>query len=256
MSFTVEYLEYMLLVFVRISLILAIAPFFSNVNIPRKVKIVISFFVTLIVINTVDFTSVTYDGAVGYAILVLKEAITGALIGTGSGICLYILNFSGHMIDMEIGFAMAQEFDPMTNVNATLTTSFFTSIFMLMFLVSDMHYYVLDAILDSFKMIPIGGAKIDGSLLNIMVGYITDYFVIGFRIILPIFSCILVINIVLGILAKVAPQINMFVVGMQLKVFVGLTLLFFILSLLSGVVDFLFNEMQTITNQLIQLMSS
>ena len=256
MSFTVEYLEYMLLVFVRISLILAIAPFFSNVNIPRKVKIVISFFVTLIVINTVDFTSVTYDGAVGYAILVLKEAITGALIGTGSGICLYILNFSGNMIDMEIGFAMAQEFDPMTNVNATLTTNFFTSIFMLMFLVSDMHYYVLDAILDSFKMIPIGGAKIDGSLLNIMVGYITDYFVIGFRIILPIFSCILVINIVLGILANVAPQINMFVVGMQLKVFVGLTLLFFMLSLLSGVVVFLFNEMQTITNQLIQLMSS
>lgn len=256
MSFTVEYLEYMLLVFVRISLILAIAPFFSNVNIPRKVKIVISFFVTLIVINTVDFTSVTYDGVVGYAILVLKEAITGALIGTGSGICLYILNFSGHMIDMEIGFAMAQEFDPMTNVNATLTTNFFTSIFMLMFLVSDMHYYVLDAILDSFKMIPIGGAKIDGSLLNIMVGYITDYFVIGFRIILPIFSCILVINIVLGILAKVAPQINMFVVGMQLKIFVGLTLLFFILFLLSGVVDFLFNEMQTVTNQLIQLMSS
>ena len=88
-----------------------------------------------------------------------------------------------------------------------------------------------------------------------MIGYITDYFVIGFRIILPIFSCILIINIVLGILAKVAPQINMFVVGMQLKLFVGLTVLFFILSLLSGVVDFLFKEMQTITNQLMQLMS-
>lgn len=256
MSFTIEYLECVLLVFVRISLILAIAPFFSNVNIPRKIKIVISFFLTLIIINTVDYTSVTYDGAVGYGILVLKEAITGALIGTGSGICLYILNFSGNMVDMDIGLAMAQEFDPMTNVSATLTTNFFTAVFMLMFLVSDMHYYVLDAVMDSYKMIPIGGAKIDGSLLKVMISFITDYFVIGFRIILPIFSCILVINIVLGILAKVAPQINMFVVGMQLKILVGFILLFFMLSLLSGVVDFLFKEMQTVTNQLMQLMSS
>lgn len=255
MSFTVEYLEYILLVLVRISMIIAIAPFFSNTNIPRKVKIAISFFVSVIVINTVDYTGITYDGVIGYTILVLKEAITGALIGTGSGICIYILNFSGHMIDMEIGFAMAQEMDPLTNVNSTLTTNFFTCIFMLMFMASDMHYYVLDAIFDSYKLIPIGGAKIDGSLLNVMIGYITDYFVIGFRIILPIFSCILIINIVLGILAKVAPQINMFVVGMQLKLFVGLTVLFFILSLLSGVVDFLFKEMQTITNQLMQLMS-
>jgi len=256
LSFTVEYLEYILLVFVRISLIVAIAPFFGNTNIPRKVKAAISFFIAIIVINTVDYTSVSYTGAVGYGILVLKEAITGALIGTGSGICIYILNFSGHMIDMEIGFAMAQEMDPLTNVNSTLTSNFFTCIFMLMFMVSDMHYYVLDAIFDSYKMIPIGGAKIDGGILSIMVKYITDYFVIGFRIILPIFSCILVINIVLGILAKVAPQINMFVVGMQLKLLVGLTILFFVLSMLSGVVDFIFREMQTITNQFIQVMSS
>ena len=53
-----------------------------------------------------------------------------------------------------------------------------------------------------------------------------DLFVIGFRIFLPFFACIMVLNCVLGIMAKVAPQMNMFVVGMQLKVFVGLVLLF------------------------------
>lgn len=256
MSFTVEYLEYILLVLVRITCIIAVAPFFNNTNIPRKVKVAISFFISIIVINTVDYTAVDYTGVIGYGILVLQEAITGLLIGTGSGICLYILNFSGHMIDMEIGFSMAQEFDITTNVNSTLTANFFTCIFMLMFLVSDMHYYVLDAIFDSYKLIPIGGAKIDGSLLTVMVDYITDYFIIGFRIILPIFSCILVINIVLGILAKVASQINMFVVGMQLKVFVGLFVLFFMLSLMSGVTDFIFKEMQTLTSRIMQIMSS
>ncbi len=86
--------------------------------------------------------------------------------------------------------------------------------------------------------------------------YIADYFIIGFRIILPIFSCILVINIVLGILAKVAPQMNMFVIGMQLKVFVGLFLLFVVMGFLPSVSDFLFEEMQTLTKLFVQIMSS
>ena len=79
----------------------------------------------------------------------------------------------------------------------------------------------------------------------------TDYFIIGVRIVLPVFACILVINIVLGILAKVAPQMNMFVIGMQLKVFVGLCLLFFIMTLLPGMSDMIFEEMQKMTKLLI-----
>ena len=76
---------------------------------------------------------------------------------------------------------------------------------------------------------------------------ITDYFVIGFRIFLPVFSCILVINIVLGILARIAPQMNMFVIGMQLKIFVGLVVLYFVMNLLPGLCDFIFQEMQDLS---------
>ena len=88
-----------------------------------------------------------------------------------------------------------------------------------------------------------------------MSTYITDYFVIGFRIILPIFSCILIINVVLGILAKVAPQMNMFVIGMQLKIFIGLFLLFMLMGYLPNIVDFLFEEMQKMTKLFLQQMT-
>ena len=158
-------------------------------------------------------------------------------------------------VDMEIGFAMAMEMDPTTNIQTTITSTFFMAIFMLMFLALDMHYFVIDALFDSYQLIPIGGAKISPSLYQIFVKFITDYFIIGFRIILPIFSCILILNVVLGILAKVAPQMNMFVIGMQAKVFAGLFLLFVLMSLFPGIVDFLFEEMQLITKYFTQSMA-
>ena len=105
-------------------------------------------------------------------------------------------------------------------------------------------------------MIPIGGANLKGDFLSVMATYIADYFIIGFRIILPIFSCILIINVVLGILAKVAPQMNMFVIGLQLKVFVGLFLLFMLMGLLPNIVDFLFQEMQELTKLFVMQLAS
>ena len=110
----------------------------------------------------------------------------------------------------------------------------------------------MDAIFDSYQLIPVGGAHITGNLYTVMITSVTDYFVIGFRIILPIFACILVINIVLGILAKVAPQMNMFVVGMQLKIIIGLFMVFVTMQLFSGVTDFLFEEMQKLTQYFLQ----
>lgn len=256
MSFTVEYLEYIMLVFIRVASVVAVAPFFSGREIPRRLKASIALFLAIIVVSTMDYQSLSYQSVLGYCGLALKEAITGLLIGMGSMLCLYILNFSGHMIDMEIGFSMVQEMDPTTNVASTVTANLYSYVFMLFFLISDMHYFIIDALYDSYQIIPIGGAKISGNLYTIMITYITDYFIIGFRIILPIFACILVINIVLGILAKIAPQMNMFVIGMQLKILVGLFLVFITLQLFSGVSDFLFQEMQKITQYFIQNLAS
>lgn len=255
MSFTVEYLEYALLVFVRVASIISVTPFFGNNAIPVKVKAAVAFFLSIIIMNVVDYTAVSYEGILGYSILVMKEAITGLVIGIGSGFCLYILNYSGHFIDMELGLSMAMEFDPTSNIQSTITANFLSHLFMLMFLVSDMHYFVIDALNESYKLIPIGGANIDANLYTIVVKYVTDYFVIAIRIALPIFACVFVINVVLGVLAKVAPQMNMFVIGMQLKLFVGLFVLFMIMGMLPGIVDFIFEEMREITGMFMKMLA-
>ena len=247
MKFTIEYIEYAVLIITRISMIFFIVPFFGNVNIPVRIKIALSFFLSLIIMNSVDYSAVSYQGMLGYSILIAQEAVTGLLIGIGSGFTLYILNFSGHMLDMEIGFSMAMEMDPTTQVQTTISATFLTAVFMLMFIASDMHYFLIDAVVDSYKVIPIGEGIVSPNLYKIFVQYVIDYFVIGFRIILPVFACILVINVILGILARIAPQMNMFVFGMQLKVFAGLSLIFILMNFLPGITDCLFNEMQTLT---------
>ncbi len=153
---------------------------------------------------------------------------------------------------MELGLSMAMEFDPTSNLQSTITANFLSHLFIIMFLMSDMHYFIIDALNESYKAIPIGGANIDAGLYHIIVKYIVDYFVIALRIALPIFACVFVINIILGISA---PQMNMFVIGMQLKIFVGLFILYMIMGMLPGIVDFIFEEMRELTGMFMDMLS-
>ncbi len=256
MNFTIEYLEFAVLVFVRVASIVSVTPFFGNNSVPVRVKAAISLFLSIIIMNTTDYINADYTGLLGYSSLIMKEAITGLVIGIGSGFCLYILNYSGHFIDMELGLSMAMEFDPSSNIQSTITANFLSHIFMLMFLVSDMHYFIIDALVQSYKLIPIGGAKIEADLLKVITTYVSDYFVIAIRVALPIFTCIFIINVILGVLAKVAPQMNMFVIGIQLKLFVGLFVLFMVMGMMPGVVDFIFQEMREITGMFMKALAS
>ena len=82
--------------------------------------------------------------------------------------------------------------------------------------------------------------------------FITDIFVIGFRIVLPIFAVIMVLNAILGIMVKVAPQIHMFSVGAQLKIIVGFAVLFLTVFLLPDIATFIFKEMKKMLSLYLQ----
>jgi flagellar biosynthetic protein FliR len=91
-------------------------------------------------------------------------------------------------------------------------------------------------------------------MYQLMVRFIIDYFIIAMRIVMPVFAAILVVNMVLGVLAKVAPQMNMFAIGIQLKVFVGLLVLYMIIGLVPSVADYIFNEMMELLRTIIGIM--
>jgi flagellar biosynthetic protein FliR len=245
-SFSVYDLEYFFLIFTRVTCFIYIAPFFGMNNTPNRVKIGIGFFVTLLLYQTLTpAEAVVYDTVLEYAIIVIKEALAGLLIGFGANICLSVVNFAGHVADMETGLSMVTLIDPATKENISITGALYQYSFMMMLIASGMYRYLLGALADSFVLIPVNGAVFNSeSLLNSMLEFMNDYIVIGFRIILPIFVAVLLLNAVLGIMAKVSPQMNMFAIGMQLKIIVGLSVIFFTVGMLPSASDFLFSEMK------------
>lgn len=245
-SFSIYDLEYFLLIFTRVTCFIYIAPFFGMNNTPNRVKIGIGFFVSLLLYYVLTpAPAVVYDTVMEYAVIVAKEAIAGLIIGFGANICLSVVNFAGHIADMETGLSMVTLMDPTSKESISITGAFYQYSFMLMLIASGMYRYLIGALADSFILIPVNGVIFDSdSLLNSILFFMSDYIIIGFRIILPIFAAILLLNAVLGVMAKVSPQMNMFAIGMQLKIIVGLCVIFFTVGMLPGASDFLFTEMK------------
>ena len=244
-TFSLENFELFILILVRISCFVYIAPFFGMANVPNQVKIGLSAFLSLLVLGFADSSYVEYTGLFGYAVIVLKEGITGLLIGLAANVCNSIILFAGNIIDMDIGLSMATEFDPINNTQVTLTGNLYNYFILLLLVVTDMHHFILKSFIDAFSVIPINGQIFDWEhLMTSMTTYMTDLFVIAFRIILPVFACIMILNCILGIMAKVSPQMNMFAVGMQMKIMVGFLVLFLTISLLPSVSNVIFAEMK------------
>lgn len=254
MTFTIENFEFYLLILVRITGFIFTAPFFSLRNVPVRVKAGLSIFLAAILFYTVDYNSPEYIGIIGFAALVIKEALVGAIMGFFANIAYNIIAFSGQLIDMEIGFSMVNQMDPVTNIQTTITANLYGYLILIIMIITNMHHYFLRAIIDSFQVIGIGKATFNPNMYQLMVQFMTDYFIIGFRIVLPVFASILVVNTILAILSKIAPQMNMFVIGIQVKIVVGLIVLAVVIELIPSVADFIFREMKTLLIDAINFM--
>ncbi|TCL56577.1 flagellar biosynthetic protein FliR [Kineothrix alysoides] len=247
-AFTYASLEYFLLIFTRVTCFVFIAPFFSMNNTPRQVRVGLSFFVSLLVFFVLAPSEpLQYDTWLGYTVIVMKEALTGFIIGFGANLCNSIVSFAGHIIDMETGLAMVTIMDPTTKESTSISGVFYQYMITLMLIVSGMYQYLLKALVDTFTLIPINGAVFrTDSLVVSVVRFMSDYIIIGFRICLPIFLVMVMLNVILGILAKVSPQLNMFAVGIQIKILVGLSVLFLTAGMLPVASNFIFEQMKKI----------
>ncbi len=254
MTFSIQNFDFYILIFVRITGYIFTAPFFSQKNVPLRVKTGLSIFMAAILIYAVPYTTPEYNTVIGFTVLIVKEVLAGAIMGLFANIAYHILALSGQIIDMEIGYSMVSTMDPTTSIQTTITANLYGYLVLLMMFITNLHHFFIRAIVDSFQLIEIGKVNLNPNLYQLMVQFITDYFIIGFRIVLPIFAAILIVNTLLAILAKIAPQMNMFVLGMQIKIFVGLIVLAVIMELIPGVADKLFNEMKELLLQSIKLL--
>ena len=239
MAFTVEHLEFYLAVVVRIAGFVHTAPFFGLSNIPQRAKLLLSMATALVIYFVLPYETLEYAGVIGYAGLVILEAIAGMLLGLFANLAYLILQFAGQLI----GFSMAMTMDPSSRMQVTVSSNILNYAVMLTMVATNLHLYILRAVFDSFILIPVGKVSLSPLLYEGYLGFLLDYMVLAFRIVLPIFAALLVVNAVLAILAKASPQLNMFVVGFQLKIFVGLAVLTLMMLILPGISDIIFEKM-------------
>ncbi|MCI9080730.1 MAG: flagellar biosynthetic protein FliR [Lachnospiraceae bacterium] len=253
-EFSLYTFEYFLMILVRVASFVYIAPFFGMNNTPGRVKIGFSAFLAIILYQIIQpKETLVYSGVIEFAIIALKEGITGLLIGFAANICNSIIVFSGKVIDMEIGLAMANMFDPTTKSPSGLTGTMYNYFIMMLLIVTNMHHYILRALVDTFQVIPVSGTVFDWNhLMGTMTMFVTDLMVIGFRIVLPVFACNMILSCILGIMAKVAPQMNMFAVGMQIKILMGFGIMFLTIVLLPDISSFIFTEMKKMIVSMIE----
>lgn len=253
-TFSMQELELFLLFLVRITSFLYAAPFFGMNNIPGQFKIGLGIGLSYILyFATMPHEVLVYSTVLGYATIVMKEVVVGLLLGWAANICSSIVFFAGRMIDMEIGFAMVNAMDPTTRENATISGFYYQYMVMLLLIISGMHRYLIRALAQSFELIPINQAVFNlDKIYNALLNYLGNYVTIGFQICLPIFCAILITNVVLGILAKVSPQMNMFAVGMQIKVLMGLGILMLTTVMLPYVGDFIYKEIKVMVVSIVE----
>lgn len=233
-----------MLVFVRMTGLFVVSPIFGRRNIPTYFKIGFSFFIALILVNTTAVQSFQYDGGImAYALLVIKEFIVGISIGFIAYIAFTAIYVAGEIIDMQMGFGVVNVMDPVSNIQVPVTSNLYFIMSMLLLLLMNGHHMLIKTIFDSFTTLPLGTVVFDASLADGLIAVFGTVFVTGFKIAAPVVAAILITDVALGTISRMVPQLNIFVIGMPLKISIGLIILLITMPMFMNVMESIFKSM-------------
>lgn len=248
-----------LLIFCRITAFFVVVPVFSSRGVPASFKIGISFFISLIVFSARG-TGVTVPEDLGIILLIIRESLIGLLLGYMGYLMFMAIQTAGSFIDIQIGFGIANVIDPMTGASSPLLGNFKYMIALLMFLGMNGHHYLLDAIINSYHWVPLDNQLLvklmDGNLPDFLMRSFAQSFVLAFQMSAPLVAALFLTDIGLAYLARTAPQYNVFVIGVPLKIIVGLVLLLVLMPTLAALFQSLFNIMFESMRNLLTLMGN
>ena len=237
MPIDVAHIEIFVLLFIRLVSALAVLPIFRNEAIPPMVKAGLAAVLSFSLVPTLHGALPAPSGTIfDFAGLALKETACGILLGFAGQTLFYAVEVAGQMIGFQSGFSMVSSIDPNTEADSTVLTQVYNLFAMMIFLTLNGHHMMLMAVVDSLKTIPIGALSVDGRLAQWFTEVATSILADGVRLAAPLMVTLLLTDVALGILTRVAPTLNVFVLGFPLKI--GLTLV--MVSLTLGVVANIF----------------
>lgn len=169
-------------------------------------------------------------------LLIINEVLLGAMIGLTAQLVFTAVSFGGTVIGYQMGFAAANVFDPQTTQQMSLMSQFINTLALLAFLSFNGHHFFFRAIVESYIFLPPGFFEFSGDAIPELMRLGSQMFILGVKFSAPILALLLINNLVLGILARVFPQLNVFMLSFPVNIgvaflVIGLTLnaMFFVL---------------------------
>lgn len=243
-----------LLVLVRVLAFFVTMPLFSYRTITTPFKAGLAFFLALIMVSTMEVPDLSFD--IHYILLLVKEIVVGVFTGLIAYMILSAIQIAGGFIDFQMGFAIANVIDPQTGAQSPLTGQYFYIISLLFLLSVDGHHLLIDGIYYSYQLIPadkllsIGDQQFADFVINVL----SQLFLIAFQMAIPVVGCLFLVDLALGMIAKSVPQMNVFVVGMPLKIFVSFVAISFFIVIYMGLARRLFHYMFATIHGFMQLL--
>lgn len=230
-----------LLVFVmvltRISAFFLVIPVFGGETIPVRIK------VSMVLLIAIFFSAVTpmaidvrESSTVEAALLIINEAIYGLALGLVVSIIFTVVKFSGRIIEQQMGLTMANILDPFTGESAEPLGILLEMIFIILFLSANGHHLFLLIISRSYETFPAGNIPTAAVLVGGIIKASSAMFIASLRLAAPMLAAFLVLMVVLAVLARTVPEMNILFISFPLNVGLGLLMAAIFVSFLDGFV--------------------
>lgn len=226
MTIEAESVLRVLLVFVRVGGLLVSAPFFSRPFVPVLVKVMLAVLLAFVLAGfAMGPLPAHVDHPVGFAVALAIEAGTGLLLGYGARFVFFAVQTAGEAIGFQMSLSMAQAYSPTADGSAGPIGQVLSVTFLLLFLLLDGPVHLVRALAGSFEVIPLGGAALaaGGPLLIEWTG---AFFALALRLAAPFMVALLLLDVALGIFARVVPQADLFAISLPAKLALGMAAFF------------------------------
>lgn len=211
------------LIFMRMSGFILLNPIFGRRNIPGLVKagFIMALSISLFSFSDSMAVNVEIRNSIDYGVLLLKEFSVGYILGYVMNLFFYTVAFAGGLIDFYMGMSMANVFDPQNNSNMPLTGSILNVAMIMLFFSVDGHIAVLKIFMDSAQVIPYTQITVTPQAIGMILELFKECTLLAVKMTFPFLALQFLAEVGVGVLMRVIPQINVFVVNIQVKVIIG-----------------------------------
>ncbi len=215
-----------LLILMRVAPVIFMMPLFHSKNIPNRVKAGLTMVIGLVLLPTVKAEVGPFPSEpLSFGFFTLSELMIGMLLGFSVRLVFGGLQLAGELAGFQMGFGMARVMDPQSGSESTVVSEFYYLIGLLLFLAVDGHHWFFRALTESFHLLAPGEFHFREGLARLLILLSGGMFVLALKIVAPILSIMVVVQIALGVIARMIPQVNLLMTSFPLTISLGLVFL-------------------------------